>query len=183
MSDAAILIIGLLVNSVWIVPLLYGGLKAILADKKRSDEYWKKKNTWDKNNPDKKRLLCTKCRYCKKTSSRPFRNGMPIVYPMYCRYLRKDLQSGSFYSTQIRCIVPEPTEEFLENPELENVYPDFKAYYSKQGTCYHSKKDCSSLRNTTTLYWATKDENRSSLYSRRPCPKCCIVADGRVLPK
>ena len=63
------------------------------------------------------------------------------------------------------------------------IIPDFMVWYSPSGSCYHSSKTCSVLRNSKHLLWATNKTNTSSLYDRKPCSKCCYMKDGKVFPQ
>lgn len=63
------------------------------------------------------------------------------------------------------------------------IIPNFMVWYSPSGSCYHSSKTCSVLRNSKNLLWATDKTNTSSLYDRKPCSKCCYMKDGKVFPQ
>lgn len=61
--------------------------------------------------------------------------------------------------------------------------PDFMVWYSPTGTCYHSSKSCTVLRNSKNIHWATDRTNTLSIYDKKPCSKCCYTKEGKVYPK
>lgn len=178
------IVIAIVFNVPWLYAFFACVIVPIINDKKKENEFWRKKREWDKAHPDRTRILCIRCRYCKKTASRTFKSWGPTFYPEYCRLLKKGLQGGPLdsYTTSVRCIIPEPSEQFLERPGCENVIPQFTVYFTFNSARYHSSEKCTHLKRASTIYSAENWE-LSDLYGRQPCATCCVIKENKVYPK
>ena len=60
-------------------------------------------------------------------------------------------------------------------PSSRQLLPEYRMYYTDHGSCYHSDRNCPSLKKATSVKWATKNINYNFVCAKRPCPKCCNI--------
>ncbi len=63
-------------------------------------------------------------------------------------------------------------------PSPRQLLPEYRMYYTDHGNCYHADRCCPSLKNATSVKWATKNINYNFVCTKRPCPKCCNIKDA-----
>ena len=167
----------ILIAVITLSPVVYVVVyEIIICSIKENIKYKKKFNKWNEDHPELQRRLCKTCKYSIKETNYigRYRNSIPIRKLEYCTLIKKKINiEGS------RCMLAEPPKYFFEPKNKKELYTKFgtEIYFSAYGNCFHSTKNCRSIKNSRNVY-------KSILpFGRYPCPKCWKEEDGYLVPK
>lgn len=162
----------------FVIPLFYlFFVNVILYPILDNRRYRKKYKLWDEEHPNLQRILCKTCKFS--INETYFEGRYPYGFPRrcqkYCTLTKRNINAHNQ-----RCILAEPPEYFCEPKNKIDPYPssDAEVYYSAYGNCYHSTRNCRSIKNSRKIY-----TGKYYLDDRYPCPKCWNEIDGILYPK
>lgn len=170
------ILLALIFTVPWLILTFRATIWEYISEQKK---YKKKYNDWNISHPNMQRRLCKTCKYAISETYweglHRYPNEFPRRRPTYCTLTKRALGTRDH-----RCIIAEPTAYFYEpkNTIYPEPIPNAKIYYSAYGNCYHSKRDCYSIKNSTNIYIGNEYLN-----DRYPCPKCWVEKDGVLYPK